>query len=145
MFQSETFVLIDALYNDTVSSDTSTSYYANNCTLSFSNDKFVITRSANGQCHINLLTSVLSLSSLVGKSLKFECDILEATANVRVQIYQQVSGSWSNVNSSYTTNGTVSVQADTDANATAVQFRLDCSNLGTDGTCSFRNFKIYYV
>ena len=142
----ETFVLYDCIYYDLATSDTTNKYSKKNCNVTFDNDKLTMVRTENGECYMQYMTGASNpVSQYTGKTIRFECDIVEATANCHIRIYQQVNGVFTNVYSPNTTSGHLIVESSIDSDATSVLFRINGNSLGTGGTCSFKNITIYPV
>ena len=142
---SETYSIIDALYYDDATSDNTSTYSKTNCTLVFDSDKYILTCSSDGNCYVQFEATGTALTNCLGKSMKFEFDIVSATANIRAVIYQQVNGSWSNVSSTGATSGNINVTSDINPSASRVQFRINANDLGTSGTCNLKNLMVYPI
>jgi len=147
VFLQETFVLYDCIYYDMATSDTSNKYIKTHCNLTFDNDKLTMVRTENGECYVQYMTNSVSnpVSQYTGKTIRFECDIVEATANCHIRIYKQVNGAYTSVYSPNATSGHLTIESAIDSDATSVLFRITGNSLGTNGTCSFKNIKIYPI
>ena len=109
--------------------------------LSFDEDKLTVTRISDGGGYADYAVNGAGCDIYKGKTIKFECDIVNATANCNIAIYSDgVSSS-----SSSTANGHLETTCAIGSNPTYIRFRIVTNNLGTNGTCSFRNIKIYPV
>ena len=140
---SETYSVYDCIYYDSCATDTHSSYAPQGGTVTFSTDKLVLTRTANGECYVQLSPTVTVYQ---GKTIRFECDIVDADKNSELKIYQQVNGSFnSSTSATSTTNGTLYVDKAIDSSATMIIFRVMGNNLNTGETCGFRNFKVYPI
>lgn len=133
----------DCIRYDACTTDTHTSYTAQGSTLAFSTDKLVFTRTADGECYAQYLGTVADYK---GKTIRFKCDIVNSDKNAELKIYQQVNGSFnSSTSATSTTDGTLYVDKQIDANATMILFRIMCNGLDSGESCGFRNFKAYPI
>lgn len=134
----------DNLYNDPVTTDTSSKYAKINCTLSFNTDRLIMTRTvSNGASYIEMRIESTEISKYLGKKVRFECDIISATGGCYIQIYQLINGTYSGSGySASITSGHLTKEWVIDKNATRIIFRIFGTNTGLNGTCSFRNFKV---
>ena len=140
---SETYSVLDTLYYDPTTSDTSSNYsVSSGDSLAFDTNKLRLTRVTDGECYFHYNPN--DIENYKGKSLKFEGDINGITST-NLRIYQMVNGSFTNVGGNSVTTGTASVTANIDANATVVLFRVNGNNLGTNGTLTATNLKIYQI
>ena len=140
---SNTYPVTDCIFYDTCATDTSSTYAQFNSNIGFNTDKLVFTRTADGECYIQYSPNV---ENYKGKNLRFECEIVNASANINLKTFHQVNGSFnSSISATATQNGVLYVDKQIDANATMVIFRVNGNNLGTNGTCGFRNFKVYPI
>lgn len=148
--QSEPYSILDALFYDSMASDTSSSYTKTDCTVAFDTNKLVATRTGSGECYIQKSFTSTALAPLLGNSIRFECDVVGADANVRIMVYQKVNGAWSSITSNNTQEGTLTLPMMDkgwliDSNATEVRIRLYLGDLSVNGTCSFKNWKLYVL
>ena len=133
----------DCIRYDACTTDTSSSYTAQGSTLAFSTDKLVFTRNADGECYVQYTGTVADYK---GKTIRFKCDIVNSDSNAELKIYQQVNGSFnSSTSATRTTDGTLYVDKEIDANATMILFRIMCNGLDSGESCGFRNFKAYPI
>ena len=109
--------------------------------LSFDEDKIKISRISDGGGYADYAVNGAGCDIYKGKTIKFECDIVNATANCNLAVYSDGVTS----QSSSTTQGQLSTTIEIPLNATYIRFRIVTNSLGTNGTCSFRNIKIYPV
>lgn len=143
---SETFVVLDTLYHDEMTSDTTNNYSKLSCSLVFNTDNLLATRTADGDCFIEIEPTGNLLNNHLGKTVKFECEIIQATANVKLRIFQLINGSWNFIESSAKSTGNLEISSASISNsATRVRYRLFLADLGTNGTCSFKNFRVYPI
>ena len=146
MYQSKTYETLDCLYNDDATSDTTNNYSKLSCSLVFNTDNLLATRTADGDCFIEIEPTGNLLNNHLGKTVKFECEIIQATANVKLRIFQLINGSWNVVESSAKSTGNLEISSASISNsATRVRCRLFLADLGTNGTCSFKNFRVYPI
>lgn len=145
MFQSETYELLDAMYFDDGTSDTHANYTINRASYTHNTDSHTITRSSDGDVFVDL--RINDTTNYVGKTIKFETDIVESDKSVQIRIYEIINGSAvTKTTSSGASSGILVTEAVTISNnATSVYFRLMAGNLGTSESCTFKNFKIYVV
>ena len=140
--QSEIFEVYDTLYHDEMTSDTTSRYGVySTMSLAFDEDKLTVTRISDGGGYADYGVNGTGCDIYKGKTIKFECDIVNATDNVNLAVYSDGV----NNQSSSTTQGQLSTTIEIPSNATYIRFRIVTNNLGTNGTCSFRNIKIYPV
>ena len=129
-----------------MTSDTTNNYSKVSCSLVFNTDNLLATRIADGDCFIEIEPTGNLLNNHLGKTVKFECEIIQATANVKLKIFQLINGSWSVVESSAKSTGNLEIPSASSSNsATRVRYRLFLADLGTNGTCSFKNFRVYPI
>ena len=125
-----------------MTSDTTSRYGVySTMSLAFDEDKLTVTRISNGGGYADYGVNGTGCDIYKGKTIKFECDIVNATDNVNLAAYSDGVSS----QSSSTTQGQLSTTIEIPSNATYIRFRIITDNLGTNGTCSFRNIKIYPV
>ena len=144
--QSDVFELLDSLYYDNANSDKTASYTKSRCSLELGNNQLIATKTSAGDGYAEYRPS--TVDDYIGNTIYFGCNILEATDGVRLSIYQQVNNSWSEVSpvhSDYVTSGNMNISADINQNATGVRIRLDLRNVGANGTCKFKDFKVYLI
>ena len=146
---SEIYEIIDAIFFDDATSDKSSRFTKYRANVAFDGDKYKLSRNADGQCYIDIAYTGSAVNDLLGQTIRFECDIINSDAEVRLSTYRLVNGSWQRTDSVYASNGTLSVPSSAiggvtiEENATAVQFRLDCGNLNNNEYVPFRNIKLY--
>ena len=142
ILQSETYEVFDTLYHDEMTSDTTSRYGVySTMSLAFDEDKLTVTRISDGGGYADYGVNGAGCDIYKGKTIKFECDIVNATDTVNLAVYSDGV----NNQSSSTTQGQLSTTIEIPSNATYIRFRIVTNNLGTNGTCSFRNIKIYPV
>ena len=147
--QSETYEILDCIFLDRGTSNTSSNYTKINCSLTLNNGAMVITRTADGECYIEFEPTGTVLSEYLGKTIRVDCDV-EADQNVQIMVFQQV-GSYQQKNSAPAKTGTLTVPTSSteglsiDSSATRLRFRLQCGSLNMNETCRFTNLKIYLV
>lgn len=152
IIQSETYSILDCIYFDPCTSDTTSRFYVDTSrdnSIAFSTDKLVLTLGTGNQfTRLDTDTSALTLSDYVGKSVRFKVDVTPSRMG-RVQISQYVSGVYSGAVSSdwVTTASTIYVDADIDANVTRLFFIIGGNGTGaTSGdTIDIQNIRIYPV
>ena len=151
-FVSEPCNIIDALFFDDASTNRSSEYNLYHCNLSHNNGEYTITRNGDGECYVDFVfnTSKGNLSEVVGKTIRFECEIISSDATMRLITYQYTTR-WSATNGADATSGVLSVPSTAiggvtiDNTATSIQFRISANNLGSNQTLKFKNFKLYVV
>ena len=144
LIESEPLEIYDYLFYDDCTSNKISSYTMLRCSLALDNNKLVATRSSSGYCYVELEPKGNSLNAYLGKTIQFDCDIFEASSNVRISIYQQVNDEWIGSSSNYRSgNSSQVIIADIDPSATRVRVRLDLRTLGANGTCKFKNFSVH--
>ena len=149
IFVSETYEIIDAIYYDDATSDKSSRFTKFHSNVAFDGDKYKLSRNADGQCYIDIAYTGSAVNDLLGKTIRFECDIIQADTEVRLFTFRLINGSWKRTDSVFASDGTLSVPSSAtggvtiEENATAVQFRLDCGNLNNNEYVPFKNIKLY--
>lgn len=143
--QSETYEVLDCLFLDDCTSDKTSSYSKANCTLALTDGTLVATKSASGDAFVEIEPTGTALNSYLGNTIKMECDIISVPSNVRLQIIQQVSGSWQYAQSDVGTSGNLNVSTLINSSATRLRLRLTLGDLSASDTCTFKDFKVYPI
>lgn len=137
-----------------MSSDTHLNYIQANGSLSYdsTNKAVTITKTTSGGSYIEYEPTGNNLNKYLGKTVKFECDIVDTPQSVTATVYQLVNGSYSNSSSDSATSGTLVVPKasvgggfEISSNATRVRFRMEINNLSVNDVCKSKNWKIYVV
>lgn len=149
---SEPYEVIDALFFDDASTNRNSEYSPYHCNLSHNNGEYTITRNDDGECYVDFIfnTSKGNLSEVVGKTIRFECEIISSNATMKLITYQYTTR-WNATKGVDATSGVLSVPSTPiggvtiDNTATSIQFRISANNLGNNQTLKFKNFKLYVV
>jgi len=148
IIQSEIYGLLDCLYYDDMSSDTTSNYYINSnySSKTYSGNAIILTiGSFNKYIQLGGNNGVSDVSPYLDKTVRFECHV-KPSNTVRLQIFQYINGAYSNVSSDYVTEETdLYVDSTISESATRVLFRIDSTNGSSEDTIEFKDFKVYPV
>ena len=143
ILQSEIYEVIDAIYYDPVTSDTTNNYYLNttNTSISYTDGKIVVTNLNNNGSYCDLRTL---LNSVKGKTVRFKVDVEVTNLEARLEFLPKGSPT---VYSNYTsTDATLQIDSiDVPNDATNGFFRIN-TRYGSEGASfKFKNFTVYLV
>ena len=139
----ETFILTDCIFYDPTTSDQSSNYFINTsggASLSYQNGYYILSLGTSSN-YVDLRSIA---SSVKGKTVNFEVDVVLNGASVRTRVY---NGGIVLKSSPYTTtDGTIRVEDVTIPNdENTVFFRLERRYTDDGNSISFKNFKVYLV
>ena len=147
--QSSVYELIDAIYYDPCTSDTSSNYYiltnvGNEISFTGNSLRYTVGTS-NKTIGYDTNYSPITASDYLGKTVRFSVNV-NPSNQCRLAIAQLVNGSWRVVNSSYVSSQTtLTIDGEIDENATRFAFRIDCNNGSSGDTVDFNNWTIYPI
>ena len=145
ILQSEIYDVLDCIYYDDMSSDTSSNYYVNTANNSIGYNNGYVTITANTSTSGNLYVDLRSLTNdLIGKTVNVEVDVVLNGVSARLRILKNGS---SLMNSEYTTSdGTITLQnVDLTETADSYFIRLETRNTAIGDSIQFKNLKVYPI
>lgn len=150
-FLSETYEVVDAIYYDTCTMDTSSRYSVNTSvgnSIGFVDNSLRLqVGSSNRYVAADTNQSAFTLSDYTGKSIRFKVDV-NPSRSCALQIVQVVDGQNQVTTSDYVNSqSTISIDASIDENATRIQFRVLANGTGatTGDTVNINNWTIYEI
>lgn len=141
-FVSETYSVIDAIYNDDGTSDTKANYYwnTNNGSLANNDGRMVMTAlNANTlYCDLRQIANTVK-----GKTVSYQCDIIPNNCEVRLEIYTK-SGS-ANYYTDWISTGSILKLEDIfiPSDSTTGFFRVIMRNNSTGSSFAFKNLAVW--
>ena len=140
---SETFVVLDCIYYDAVTSDTTSNYYinTNNATISY-DDGIVLTSKVASAIYADLRTI---LNQIKGKTINIEVEVSDITdCEVRLEF---IPNSVATAYTQYSANdGVLSLSNVTVPNDSTNGFvRVSTRNQSIGGEFKFKNLKVYLI
>lgn len=141
MILSETFSVIDAIYNDECTSDTTSNYYlnTNNSSIAYSDGKIVVTALNTNTIYCDLRSIA---NTVKGKTVSFQCDIVPNNCEARLEIYNYAGVSY-NTDWVSTTTSLKIEDAVIPSDATTGFFRISMRNHSNGSSISFKNFAVW--
>lgn len=149
-FQSNIQEVIDAMYYDTCTTDTTSNYSlptstTHTKTFTGSSIQFKLGTGTNKYIYRNV-QGTSATAPYVGRTMRFKVDVIPSSS-VRLVIAQSVQNvGWSYAYSdSSTESATLSVDAEIGVDTQTIQFRIEIPNGVENDTVEFNNFTVYQV